>query len=272
MPSPYTVERPAATPPYAEHFPTRQVEIDHVASPHFVQGIPRGLLGIDFETGRARDAQRMVEQLKTERQSVVRAMRKQQLKADLDRQIAEKSLRRAKQWEEEATQVYGEGLRIGWDADAKVAKRKEAHRQMMQAWAEQAHEQHDRRAAEDKYYQPAPDDWEGMQRAMDEARQRDVASRQGAGQEWLRAWQEHKAVDGAVRKAAEVEQIRREMLELGPSIANYSDRILLAERQKREGQQMYRKMLEMQVQEKDRRRKQSLAEEFSSDLQLQHRH
>ena len=128
----------------------------------------------------------------------------------------------------------------------------------------------ERKRAEDKYYQPPEDDWEGMQRAMDEARQRDTASRQGAGQEWLRAWQEHQAVDGAVRKAAEVEQIRREMLELGPSIANYSDRILLADRQKKEAQEMYRRMLQQQVEEKDQRRRQQLASEFAGDL-AQHR-
>jgi hypothetical protein len=267
--TPHTLEKAAASPPFAEHYPTEQAELDAVAVPHFKNGLPRGILGIDFETGRARDAQRIVARLRQEDAAAARKEKQRQLKAALDAQVEAKARRRAQEWEAEATHVYGEGLRVGWDADTRAGARRQQHRNMTQTWARQAAERNERSKKEDEYYAPAPEDWAGMRQAMDEARQREVAARAGAGQEWLQAWQEHQAVEGAIRKAAAVEQTRREMMEIGPSIANYSERILLAERQKKEDQAMYSRAIELQVAEKRQRQQKNFAEEFSRDIRQQ---
>jgi hypothetical protein len=283
VPSPFTLRethtphtdqrherRPVAvsrTSPIAEDYPTHEVDLDAVAVPHTKSGLPRGLLGIDFEAGRARDAQRIVARLHHEHTLAAKRDKQRQLRAALDAQIAEKSRRVQQMWEDDMTAVYGDGLRVGWDAEQRAATARQKHRNIAQTWMQQAAEHSERRRQEKEYYAPHPEDWAGMQRAMDESRQRDIAARSNPSAEWLAAWQQHQAVEGAIHKAAAVEQARQEMLTIGPSIANYSSRILQAERQRREDQAMYRRAVDQQVEDKRQRQQQLVAEELMQDMQ-----
>jgi hypothetical protein len=175
-----------------------------------------------------------------------------QLKEDLDRQVLEKQRRKFDEWQAEAMTVYGPGVTL--DDTARKQQSRRIHESLQSTWQQQTSYTAAKKAEEDAYYKPYEENWNTIQDNMSRMRNDDMESIVRKQQSsWLEAWKDHQAVEGARRKAAVEERARQEAQNIAPHIANYSDRILLAEQMRREQQEKYRAELQYQVVEKSRR-------------------
>ncbi len=156
--------------------------------------------------------------------------------------------------------MYGPALALD-DTNRRLSSRHE-HRSLQQVWKQQAAAAAERKAQEDAYYKPAEENWNDLKGNMDRLRHDDAEARvQTRQNSWLEAWKDHQATEGELRKAAAAERYRQEQLTIAPHIANYSDRILLAEQQKRDAKAAYGAALDAQVADRTRRKYSTMYEE-----------
>ena len=212
-------------------------------------GLPRGADGVDAEEGRAREAQRVAEELR--RQAVLDHKREQQrrMREDLDELTRIKRLQKREDRELDNQTVFGFSLPIP-ETDPRATKTaKQRQRMAAEAtWAAQADEARRRREAEDEYYkQDRSMYWVGQPTAAASAHVAAAAEARDAKDAWKRAWQEHQVAEGAAQRAAEQARIREEEMRLSPAVASYGERLLAAEELRRRQRAAYKAELDEQV-------------------------
>lgn len=227
-------------------------------------GIPRGFGGLDTIPAAARQAQRNIEDMQQDVARIRKLELQRKLREDLDQQIRDKQQRKLKEWEAEVVTVYGPAMVLDDSQRRKISK---SHHQSLQGvWRAQAAEASRRKAEEDAYYKPYEENWNDLKSDMERMRHDDVSKNlQRRQNSWLEAWKDQQAAEGEMKKAAAAERHRQEQLSVAPHIANYSDRILLAEQQKREAHAAYNNALREQVHDRNRRKYEELAEEYAND-------
>lgn len=265
-----TTNSTTATPPFAEHYPVAHradtpSRILRLDASNTSTGLPRGYGGVDAIPAAARQAQRNIEAMQTEAHQVRKQLLQRQLKEDLDRQLQEKHQQKLREWEEEAVAVYGPAL--ARDDRLRKMKSKQTHAALQQVWKAQAAEAAARKAYEEQYYKPYEENWNDMKDNMDRLRRDDPADRIRHRQSsWLEAWKDHQAAEGAKRKAAVEELYRQEYFSISPNIANYSDRILLAEQQKKMLQAQYHDALASQIAQKEQNKREQWQQEYEESI------
>jgi hypothetical protein len=226
-------------------------------------GVPRGYGGLDTIPAAARQAQRNIEDMQQDVARIRKLELQRKLREDLDQQIREKQQRKLKEWEAEVITVYGPAMVLD---DSRRTISKANHHSLQGVWKAQAAEAARRKAEEDAYYKPYEENWSDLKSDMDRMRHDDVGKKlQRRQNSWLEAWKDQQAAEGDMKKAAASERHRQEQLSIAPHIANYSDRILLAEQQKREAHAAYHNALQEQVSDRNRRKYEALADEYAND-------
>lgn len=227
-------------------------------------GIPRGFGGLDTIPAAARQAQRNIEDMQQDVARIRKLELQRKLREDLDQQIRDKQQRKLKEWEAEVVTVYGPAMVLDDSQRRKVSKSQ--HQSLQGVWRAQAAEASRRKAEEDAYYKPYEENWNDLKSDMERMRHDDVSKNlQRRQNSWLEAWKDQQAAEGEMKKAAAAERHRQEQLSVAPHIANYSDRILLAEQQKREAHAAYNNALREQVHDRNRRKYEELANEYAND-------
>lgn len=260
--SPNPSVRPA---PFAEDPPSivdPTIHFEQSLAAHDRSGVPRGYGGLDLIPAKARAAQRKIEMLQSEHQRLRKIEQQRELKESLDKQMEEKRQRKLREWEQDAIAVYGPSLKIGAEMTDRELERAKA-KALQNVWRHQAAETSLRRQEENEYYKPYEENWNALSDDMDRLRrnenERQLQQRQSS---WLEAWKDHQAAEGAKRKHDAEEQIRREAAMISPNILNYSDRILLAEHQKRQERERYNRELSEQMKDKILRKKREMLQEY----------
>jgi hypothetical protein len=225
--------------------------------------LPRGAHGIDFHQAQARNAQCIVERLREDKKRIDKIRRQQELKAALDQQIEEKQIRKVREWEEDAVTVYGHTLAVGLDEPSRKRAFREHRAQLEETWKGQVAEAQTRKQKEDEYYARREENWITM-----DAQMQNLRDEVPAQQPWLKAWQEHKNAEASMRNRAEAHERKIEQETIASNIASYSDRILLAEKQRRDMQEAYRRQLDEQVRAKALNHQRGVHETILRDSQL----
>ena len=189
-------------------------------------------------------------------------------------QIDDRRRREAFERDEEAAAAEGSAMSIvaiGGDAERRAAASKAKRRALEAEWLREAEAKRLRDAAEREALRPWEEDWNILEEAE---RRRELHGlteherRRREEQMRLEGWRSAQEREAEERRATEEERRRIEELTLGENIANYADRIVLAEEQRRRDQQRYREQLDAQVREKHQRKKVMAAEQYALECRL----
>lgn len=269
-------------PPYAECEELDRYPANLVAVPTGSQlyDVPRGYGGVDSFGSLERSFQRSVLQNAVTAAAALKREQQRRLKEELDAQIEDKKKRKLRQWEKEMVSVYGPASLAHLHAEGHPGHRDlpphstnampssfgilpnnvEPSKQFLQYQKEQLGEdlrrqmeQHRvRKLYDDAYYAPPSESSGGLEDAMGRLRKERSGDPRAA---WLVAWQEHQQAEGD-RKKREAEILRQEEeLRVAPHIADYSDRLIMANAVKKQKQAQLRDDLNQQLAEKQTRRK-----------------
>jgi hypothetical protein len=286
----YSYSRPrASTPrstrrseaPFAEHYDADAIyDVDGPVSEFAFggyqadrNGLPRGRYGIDYEEAQAREAQRLAEELRKQQSLQTKRQRQQLLKDQLDHLVQIKRDQKLEERELEERTVFGYSLPgVGRNMETNREKRRKARQELEDTWRKQQAERENRRRAEEDYLRRPPEDWEGMQAAFDRSRaaasSTPSAAATAARGAWLDAWHDSQDKIAREEQAAAAERQRIEAATLKPNVANYSDRILMAEQVRRHNQEAYKQELDEQVRRKQYDKKARLVENFQRDARF----
>jgi hypothetical protein len=251
--------------PYASHYNTGDTLLAQPPRAHPDRdGILRGVGGRDEAEAAARAAQRLADDMRQRAEHDIKKLRQEELKRDLDAALSMKRHIRAEEKRAEDHQIYGVTLPIRtMDPRSRIEHQRVQRAELERTWAMQEELHRCRQEAERARTEPD----RGMWWLDTERREREsAAERQAAAKDpkdsWRRAWQEHQITAGELDRARARDAAFREENELSVNVANYADRIILAEQQRKAAQQAFRHQLDEQVKERQTNRRSLIAENY----------
>eukprot|EP00658_Telonema_sp_P-2_P065746 TRINITY_DN54926_c0_g1_i4.p1 TRINITY_DN54926_c0_g1~~TRINITY_DN54926_c0_g1_i4.p1 ORF type:complete len:240 (+),score=66.28 TRINITY_DN54926_c0_g1_i4:56-775(+) len=162
-------------------------------------------------------------------------------------------------------------LQLGNDVAARKERSRLRRAELEKQWLVEAEEKRVRDKADADALKPVEEDWNIMEDiSRMKAREDDTAASRlkRQQQDALELWQNEQNRVAEEKKAIEDERRRIAELTLSPNVANYADRIVLAEQQKRRDREAYKRDLDAQIQAKHARNRQLAQEEYERECRL----
>eukprot|EP00744_Colponema_vietnamica_P023219 GILI01033539.1.p1 GENE.GILI01033539.1~~GILI01033539.1.p1 ORF type:complete len:336 (-),score=40.39 GILI01033539.1:68-1003(-) len=162
-------------------------------------------------------------------------------------------------------------VEIGNHDELRKQRTRETRRKLEAEWLEAAAEKKERDEAMRKSLVPWEENWNILeaQARSTELRNLSEAERQRREEQLrLENWKSAQERKAEELRAIEEERRRIEELTLSPNVANFAERILLAEEQKRKDQHRYKQQLDEQIRAKHLKNKTLAAEQFELECRL----
>jgi hypothetical protein len=238
-------------------------------SPHADRdGLLRGAGGgLDEIEGAARAAQRLEEDIRRRAAYEHKKRMQEDMRRDLDAAIDMRRYVRAEERRQTDEAVFGMSLPIPTaEPRTRLEMQRRQREDLERTWRQQAYDHYAREA--DEKARTAPDRrmwWLDAERREAETAADHEAHVVNPKDSWKRAWQEHQANQAALEKEQRKAAAWREENELSVNVANYADRIILAEQQRREAQKAFKAQLDEQVRSREYNQKSLIAENYRRD-------
>lgn len=186
----------------------------------------------------------------------------------MDKMKAARSRKELSNCAESPTQL---SLQIGGDAASRTENTRRRRAELEAQWLVEAEDKRRRDKADAEALKPFEEDWnmlEEMERIRAMEAETEASSAKRKQLDAVEQWQNEQNKIAEQRRLQEEEMRRIAELTLSPNVANYADRIVLAEQQKRRDREIYRRELDAQIQAKHAKNRQLAQEQYERECRL----